>query len=110
MSDNIDARLNKMQELMRNREDKEQFRCPRCLGYIPNDDTPGAYPGALSRTTRGPRDEPIYVCSQCGHDEAMLQFTTGRCQRPSEWPVTRQFSTPSHDEIEEMLDNLRDAD
>lgn len=40
--------------------------CPRCDGYIPNNDTPGAYPGALSRA-----DNKTEVCSQCGYDEAL---------------------------------------
>jgi hypothetical protein len=45
--------------------------CPRCGHFIPNDQTPGAYPGALSRySERG----IIEVCSQCGGEEAMIQF------------------------------------
>lgn len=43
--------------------------CPRCGGFIPNDDQPGAYPGALSRT-----DNQTEVCSSCGQREAMEQF------------------------------------
>lgn len=40
--------------------------CPRCGGYIPNADNPGAYPGALSRV-----DSRTEICSNCGIDEAM---------------------------------------
>lgn len=40
--------------------------CPRCGGYIPNDVTPGAYPGALSRV-----DNKTEICSQCGNAEAI---------------------------------------
>ena len=40
-------------------------QCPRCGGFIPNNKTPGAYPGALSRT-----DNSTYVCSECGRIEA----------------------------------------
>jgi hypothetical protein len=48
----------------------DRFRqCPRCAGFIPNNDTPGAYPGALSRL-----DNTTEVCSQCGEDEAILQW------------------------------------
>lgn len=48
--------------------------CPRCGGGIPNDAQRGEYPGAVSRWTRSSEDELIYVCSQCGQDEAMIQF------------------------------------
>lgn len=43
--------------------------CPRCGGQIPNDKTPGAYPGALSR-----RDNTTEICSKCGVDEAMEDY------------------------------------
>lgn len=43
--------------------------CPICGGYIPNNKTPGAYVGALSR-----RDNKTEICSQCGTDEAMEDF------------------------------------
>lgn len=45
--------------------------CPRCGGGIPNDLHRGEYPGALSRW-----DNNTMICSQCGTDEAMTQFTT----------------------------------
>lgn len=38
-----------------------EHTCPRCLGGIPNNETPGAYPGALSRT-----DNRTEICSECG--------------------------------------------
>ena len=50
--------------------EKEQFReCPRCSHFIPNDLTPGAYPGAISRL-----DNETEICSECGVEEALLQF------------------------------------
>lgn len=56
--------------------------CPRCLGPIPNGWTPGAYPGALSRT-----DNRTEVCSDCGTEEAIEQVF-GSGLRPKEsWPV-----------------------
>jgi hypothetical protein len=59
--------------------------CPRCLHFIPNDATPGAYPGALSRT-----DNLTEVCSQCGTEEALEQFVSGGKLRPQTlWPVVR---------------------
>lgn len=44
-------------------------RCPLCEGWIPNNDTPGAYPGALSR-----RDNKTEICSECGTMEAIEDF------------------------------------
>lgn len=57
--------------------------CPRCGGYIPNNDNPGGYVGALSRV-----DSVTEVCSRCGTDEALQQFTTGGwCSPKDQWPV-----------------------
>lgn len=57
--------------------------CPRCGHQIPNDVTPGAYPGALSRF-----DSSISLCSACGTHEALLQFTGETLTGPDQWPVT----------------------
>lgn len=51
----------------------EQFRCPTCDGYIPNNDRPGAHRGALSR-----RDSKTEICSACGHREAMEDYAAAR--------------------------------
>lgn len=57
-------------ELLRQaQEDDSLPKCPRCGGYIPNDVTPGEYPGALSRW-----DNRTEVCSACGTEEAMMQI------------------------------------
>ena len=47
--------------------------CPRCDGYIPNNDTPGLYPGALSRL-----DNETEVCSACGQNEALADFVAAQ--------------------------------
>lgn len=47
--------------------------CPRCEGFIPNNDTPGKYPGAISRL-----DNKTEICSGCGQDEALEDFYDGR--------------------------------
>lgn len=39
--------------------------CPRCAGFIPSNERPGAYRGALSRT-----DNETEVCSACGDVES----------------------------------------
>jgi hypothetical protein len=46
--------------------------CPRCGGFIPNNEMPGAYPGALSRL-----DNKTEICSECGTDEAMEDYMDG---------------------------------
>ena len=43
--------------------------CPKCLSWIPNNEYPGAYPGAISR-----RDGKTEICSACGMAEAMADF------------------------------------
>jgi hypothetical protein len=43
--------------------------CPKCEGYIPNNVTPGAYPGALSRV-----DNKTEICSECGILEAINDY------------------------------------
>lgn len=48
---------------------KEIKICPVCSGYIPNNKTPGAYMGAISR-----RDNKTEICSPCGTMEALADF------------------------------------
>lgn len=52
------------------RDPRYEGSCPRCGGPMPNKEHPGCYIGALSRW-----DNKSYVCSPCGEEEAMLQFT-----------------------------------
>lgn len=61
-----------------------RFVCPRCLGMIPNNESPGLYDGALSRVSK--RSE-IQVCSACGNDEAMRQYQSNVLIPRSQWPV-----------------------
>lgn len=51
--------------------------CPSCNGFIPNNETPGAYPGALSR-----RDNKTEICSACGVKEALEDFVLGSVHEP----------------------------
>ena len=44
-------------------------RCPICFEYIPNNQNPGKYPGALARY-----DNQTEICSECGTTEAMVGF------------------------------------
>jgi hypothetical protein len=47
----------------------EPKTCPKCSGWIPNNKTPGAYAGAISR-----RDNKTEICSACGTMEALEDF------------------------------------
>lgn len=60
--------------------------CPRCeSSFIPTNENPGAYPGALSRT-----DNKTEICSECGTEEASpwRKFET-----QDEWPIFRETKT-----------------
>lgn len=50
---------------MQNKNDKFSFQCPRCGKFRMNSDI---YKNALSRHA------DIYICSQCGMDEAIRVF------------------------------------
>lgn len=59
--------------------------CPRCKGYIPNNEKPGEYPGALSR-----KDNKTEVCSACGQEEAFEDYFAGKYRGGDHykpWPV-----------------------
>jgi hypothetical protein len=58
--------------------------CPRCGEHSMYDPLPI---NALSRTTRGTDDEPVWVCSDCGTDEGFMDLWDGGATPQSEWPV-----------------------
>lgn len=66
----------------------DEGRCPRCGGPIPSAEHEGEHSGALSRTARGPDDDPVEVCSACGSEEAREE-NRGELTPQSEWPVDR---------------------
>jgi hypothetical protein len=49
--------------------DNRTHPCPTCDGQIPNNETPGAYPGAISR-----KDNKTEICSACGMNEAFADY------------------------------------
>jgi len=58
--------------------------CPRCwTNWIPNNEHPGKYPGALSRA-----DNKTEICSDCGTQEAMIEMRGKKCLPVESWPVT----------------------
>lgn len=71
--------------------------CPRCGGFIPSNERPGEYMGALSRTTCGPDDEPVEVCSACGNEEGLQDFFEGGATPQDQWPL-RTATTPGYDD------------
>ncbi len=68
--------------------------CPRCEHLIPNDETPGAYPGAISRV-----DNKTEICSKCGTDEAMENFFGDGLTPIHKWPIV------SYEDITNELHN-----
>lgn len=47
----------------------EDYKCPTCDGYIPNNNNIGKYSGAISR-----RDNKTEICSDCGTREGMKDY------------------------------------
>lgn len=75
----------------------ENIICPRCEGYIPCNENPGKYPGAISRT-----DDVTEICSDCGTEEAMLALFP-----IYSWPITavdHPCSVPALYRFTERLD------
>lgn len=56
--------------------------CPRCHGAVPNNDSPGAYIGALSRT-----DNNTEICSPCGELEALEDYVHGSPMPQQDWLI-----------------------
>lgn len=53
---------------------KQLTICPRCeSSYIPNNEFPGEYPGALSRV-----DNKTEICSECGVLEALEDYFSSK--------------------------------
>ena len=62
---------------------KNAVMCPRCaVTMIPNNETPGAYPGAISRV-----DNETEICSSCGLDEALTIWFEDYLAPIEKWPV-----------------------
>ena len=57
-------------------ENKPAPICPSCDGFIPNNETPGAYPGAISRS-----DNKTEICSDCGTREALLPIIVAQREK-----------------------------
>lgn len=65
----------------------EHLICPRCQdSLIPNNESPGKYPGAISRA-----DNKTEICSSCGHDEAMKDWQDNGCEPVEAWPIWLRY-------------------
>lgn len=60
----------------------ESHICPRCEGYVPNNQAPGLYPGALSRT-----DNKTMICSSCGEEEALIALVPQEMWSVGKWDL-----------------------
>jgi hypothetical protein len=67
---------------MNAKEKKPNIDCPRCEGFIPNNETPGYYCGALSRA-----DNKTEICSECGNEEAMEDWNYKFVTPVNHWPI-----------------------
>jgi hypothetical protein len=93
--DEIDVGLS----ITNNGYEEDAGLCPRCESQslvVPLSHN------ALSRTCRESSDTPVYVCSDCGEDEAWDEYGTGVIQR-DQWPVTERYESPFRLTEEEML-------
>ena len=63
------------------------YICPRCTGLIPCAEQWGEYQGALSRHTRND-EEPLWICSDCGTEEAMEEHFGGGLTPRDEYPIS----------------------
>lgn len=71
--------------------------CPRCDGYIPSNENPGAHIGARSRL-----DNATEICSRCGTEEAIEQLRNGFV---TDWRQGDTFRV-SIDTIVEIIEKL----
>ncbi len=73
--------------------------CPRCEGFIPCNELPGKYPGAISRV-----DDLTEICSDCGTEEAIFPLFP-----IEQWPITtidHRHSVPAVHRFTNRLDQI----
>ena len=71
--------------------------CPICYNYIPNNQNPGAYPGALARY-----DNQTEICSDCGTTEALVGMMA-----PPEVLSTWEQSDRSFKDYQQLIMNTK---
>ena len=86
--DNMDKNLERLNNLMELQEQGTLFPCPRCGHERMN---PKAERNALSRRVN------VYICSQCGMEEALLD-AVGKPPLPIEkWSMSISFNEPDEE-------------
>lgn len=81
--------------------------CPRCFNYIPNNEAPGAYPGAISRA-----DDKTEICSHCGMEEAFEMFFESLRPQKTNWPIIdwsdfeKEFHVKNNEELTRLAENI----
>lgn len=78
--------------------------CPKCSGYIPSNENPGAYPGAISRA-----DNKTEICSACGIAEAIGDFQLAHAEEVVVWKsviTLDQLRGVPQDVIDELVAEL----
>lgn len=81
--------------------------CPKCSGYIPSNENPGAYPGAISR-----EDNKTEICSACGTAEALARFQLANAHKVVVWKsviTLDQLRGVPEDKVAELIEALDDA-
>lgn len=81
--------------------------CPKCSGYIPSNENPGAYPGAISRA-----DNKTEICSACGMNEALDYFRLANAEKVVVWKSVITLDLVREvpeDKIAELIEALDDA-
>lgn len=87
--------------------DKDLVRCPKCSGYIPSNENPGAYPGAISRV-----DNKTEICSACGVAEALGDFRLAHAEEVVVWKSVITLDLVRDlpdDKIAELVEALDEA-
>lgn len=79
---------------------KELPICPKCSGFIPNNENPGAYSGAISR-----RDNKTEICSACGTEEALADFRLQEADEVEDalWEAILDFANNTDPDLSSRL-------
>mgnify|MGYP003626934871 CR=1 FL=1 len=62
---------------------------------------------ALSRTTRGMYDPPVYVCSDCGTDEALEEYFLHSASPVTTWPLPGWSFANLIEDTNKRIDEVR---
>lgn len=92
----IEAAKNLIEGLMKLQEQKVYLPCPRCGHYRMDTDNPVR--NALSRYAK------VYICDQCGTDEAIRDFCNAEPMPLNEWAMVVGFDAEDGNLAEKIAD------